>query len=136
MRITFIYRMHTPEARRPLWQYILEASEEQRGNPWVIMGDFNVVLRPSDREGGDRFWHSHNDEFMDCINQAEVQQIPYNGMRLTWHNGQQGPNAIMEKLDWILCNEGFANKWRLAKATFLPMQDSDHNAMVLNLHPK
>ncbi|KAJ6722197.1 hypothetical protein OIU74_006904 [Salix koriyanagi] len=82
--------MHTLEARRPLWQYILEASEEQRGNPWVIMGDFNVMLRPSDREGGDRFWHSHNDEFMDCINQAEVQQIPYNGMRLTRHNGQQG----------------------------------------------
>ncbi|KAB5540601.1 hypothetical protein DKX38_013575 [Salix brachista] len=80
MRISFIYGMHTPEARRPLWHYILEASEEQRENPWVIMGDFNVVLRSSDREGGDRSWHS---EFMDCINQAEVQQIPYNGMRGT-----------------------------------------------------
>ncbi|KAJ6433867.1 hypothetical protein OIU84_017550 [Salix udensis] len=33
-----------------------EASEENKHIPWSIMGDFNAVLRPSDRSGGASAW--------------------------------------------------------------------------------
>ncbi|KAF9661339.1 hypothetical protein SADUNF_Sadunf19G0057800 [Salix dunnii] len=42
--------------RTYLWNYIQEASEDNKHIPWAIMGDFNVVLRPCDRSGGTRDW--------------------------------------------------------------------------------
>ncbi|KAJ6356597.1 hypothetical protein OIU78_004652 [Salix suchowensis] len=133
VRVTFVYGLNNYTARRDLWKYLIEAGEEHRDIPWVILVDFNAILRPSDRDGGSTAWHPQNNEFQDCISQASLQQVPYSGMRLTWHNSQQGENTILKKLDWVFGNNCFSTKWRNAKATFLPRQDSDHSAMILNM---
>ncbi|KAG5223022.1 endonuclease/exonuclease/phosphatase family protein [Salix suchowensis] len=116
-----------------LWNYINRSSEENTNIPWAIMGDFNAILRPSDRSGGANDWQSHHEDFQDCITRSSLQQIPYNGIRLSWHNGQTGRNTIMRKLDWVFGNLTLLTRWPAVRATFLPRHNSDHSAMVLGM---
>lgn len=53
-KLTFVYGFNRYRESIDLWNYIQEASEENKHIPWVIMGDFNPVLRPGDRSGGVR----------------------------------------------------------------------------------
>ncbi|KAJ6397283.1 hypothetical protein OIU84_018239 [Salix udensis] len=101
LTISFIYGRNTPAERGPLWEYLRSRSSSAASSPWIVMGDFNAVLRPSDRHGGDIRWNNNHEEFRTTVCQAGLFQPPYTGVRLTWHNGQQGDNAILKKLDWV-----------------------------------
>ncbi|KAB5573251.1 hypothetical protein DKX38_000445 [Salix brachista] len=131
-RVTFVYGSNSPVERRTLWQYIKATSEANKNNPWIILGDFNVVLRPSDRSGGSTDWGGHHGDFPDCIMHSTLQQLPYTGMHLTWHNGQNNEATIMKKLDWVFGNLPLMISWLNVKANFIPRQASDHSAMVVN----
>ncbi|KAF9663049.1 hypothetical protein SADUNF_Sadunf18G0117800 [Salix dunnii] len=128
-RITFVYGSNSYGDRSSLWQYLSLESISNASIPWVIMGDFNVVLRPSDRSGGINNWHNYHGDFPNCIMQASLQQVPYSSIHLTWHNGQSGVGIIMKKLDWIFRNQSLLVKWLVVRALFMPRQSSDHSAM-------
>ncbi|KAJ6725237.1 hypothetical protein OIU85_023090 [Salix viminalis] len=106
-RITFVYGCNDHVARSSLWHYLQTESLSNASTPWGIMGDFNSVLCPSDRSGGSSHWQSHHQDFPNCIMQSSLQQIPYTGLHLTWHNNQTGEGTIMKKLDWMFGNQAF-----------------------------
>ncbi|KAF9684916.1 hypothetical protein SADUNF_Sadunf03G0000100 [Salix dunnii] len=133
--LTFVYGFNTFGERTDLWRYIKEASEKNSTTPWAILGDFNATLRPSDRSGGSNEWLHHHKDFPDCISGNSLQQVPYNGIHLSWHNGQVGEGTIMKKLDWVFGNLALWISWPAVRATFLPRQVSDHCAMVLRFEP-
>ncbi|KAJ6426862.1 hypothetical protein OIU84_022450 [Salix udensis] len=99
----------------------------------VRMGDFNATLRPEDRYGGDRRWLGHHEEFRSSINHAGLLQPSYTGVRLTWHNGQQGESIILRKLDWVFVNPHLLDKWQHAHTHFATRDHSDHSAMTFTL---
>ena len=41
------------------------------------MGDFNAIMQPGDRSGGDIHWPSYQDDFNKCISHSELLQVPY-----------------------------------------------------------
>ncbi|KAJ6418480.1 hypothetical protein OIU84_001774 [Salix udensis] len=133
LRLTFVYGSNNYVERTALWNYMQTASVDHASIPWAIMGDFNAVLRPIDRSGGSNSWLEHHEEFPECIKKSSLHQIPYSGIRLTWHNGQTGENTIMKKLDWAFGNYAFQVRWQAAKVYFLPRQESDHSAVILRL---
>jgi len=133
LKITFIYGFNTPAERTSLWLYICQESRMSTSIPWILMGDFNAIMRPADRHGGDTTWHHHLDDFNNCIQQAQLLQIPYSGLKYSWHNGQHGDHTIQKKLDWIFCNPCLLTNWPEAHSSFLPRHLSDHSAMTLNL---
>ncbi|KAJ6414220.1 hypothetical protein OIU84_006948 [Salix udensis] len=132
-RLTFVYGSNKPNERADLWSYIHAASDRHHQTPWAILGDFNAILRPSDRSGGSMDWTRQHDAFSDCIMQSSLRQTPYSGIHLTWHNGQEGGGTIMKKLDWVFGNFPLHTTWPAARAVFLPRQNSDHSAMILRL---
>ncbi|KAF9688550.1 hypothetical protein SADUNF_Sadunf01G0000100 [Salix dunnii] len=132
-RITFVYGSNNYGDRIALWQYLGAESISNASIPWSILGDFNAVLRPNDRSGGSSIWQNYHNDFPNCIMGASLQQIPYSGIRFTWHNGQSGEGTIMRKLDWIFGNQSLLVQWPAVRAVFLPRQFSDHSAMVLHL---
>lgn len=133
LKITFIYGYNTPAYRTSLWRYICQESRMSTSISWILMGDFNAIMWPADRHGGDTTWHHHLDDFNDCIQQAQLLQIPYSGLKYSWHNGQHGDHTTQKKLDWIFCNPCLLTNWPEAHSSFLPRHLSDHNAMILNL---
>lgn len=54
---TAIYGLHTIEHRRRPSDG-LKMFDSSCSNPWLIMGDFNAVLKPEDRTGGLLRWMS------------------------------------------------------------------------------
>ena len=103
-------------------------------SPWVLMGDFNAILKLSDRSEGDMNWYGHHHEFSNCIQDTELIQVPFIGPKFSWHNGQQGRHTILKKLDWIFCNPSFLSTWPATHSKFLPRDLSDHSAMIMDLN--
>ena len=98
LRITFVYALNSPTDRRPLWNYLEAEAQACTSTPWLVMGDFNAIMVPHDRMGGDVAWPEHRNEFPNCIHNASLIQVPYDGMRFTWHNGRQGDGTIRRNL--------------------------------------
>ena len=88
-KITVVYGLNTPVGRKLLWEYMLHQAPAFASTPWALMGDFNAILKPSDRSGGDMNWYDHYHEFSNCIQDTELIQVPFTGPKFSWHNGQQ-----------------------------------------------
>ncbi|KAJ6380478.1 hypothetical protein OIU78_027942 [Salix suchowensis] len=135
IRITFVYGRNTPAERRPLWDYISSHSQAFSHNPWILLGDFNSIMHSDQREGGATSWLSHSEDFQKAAYLAQLIVIPYQGLKFTWHNGQNGAQNIQKKLDWVLGNSSLLQCWPSTSATFLPRTVSDHSAAVVMLRP-
>lgn len=46
-----VYASHVPTVRETLWQHLVQLRSTISG-PWLLMGDFNEVLLPSEVRGG------------------------------------------------------------------------------------
>ncbi|KAJ6397269.1 hypothetical protein OIU84_020271 [Salix udensis] len=111
-RITFVYGSNNYNERTSLWQYLGSESLINASTPWSILGDFNAVLRPNDRSGGSTAWLNHHNDFPNCIMEASLQQIPYSGIRFSWHNGQSGEGNYHEEIGiWIFGNQSLLVQW-------------------------
>ena len=130
---SFFYGHNTPVARQEMWEYIKGNGASYKDNPWVLMGDFNATMKPTDSKGGDPIWSRHKQAFGDCMHHAELHTVPYRGIKYTWHNGQQGEDTILKKLDWVIGNTSMAKVWPNATAHFFPRSVSDHSSMMLQL---
>lgn len=131
--VSFFYGYNTPSARQEMWEYIKGSGGIHKDQPWVLMGDFNSTMKPTDNAGGDTSWSSQKQEFSLCLHQAEIHMVPYRGIKYSWHNGQEGENNILKKLDWVFGNTALATAWPNAVAHFSPRSVSDHSSMLLQL---
>ncbi|XP_060210363.1 uncharacterized protein LOC132637268 [Lycium barbarum] len=64
--VTFVYGLHSLEARRPLWADLRQIYSKVIG-PWIILGDFNSVLHADDRVNPDPVHHSKTADFQQCL---------------------------------------------------------------------
>ncbi|KAJ6287964.1 hypothetical protein OIU77_001103 [Salix suchowensis] len=134
-KLTFVYGHNNPSDRKPLWDYIVRTSPLFSNCPWILMGDFNAILQPHNRSGGDSRWLGHHNDFHNATHQAQLFTLPFTGMSLTWTNGQRGDANIQKKLDWVMGNSCALETWPSVHSSFLPRSISDHCAAVLHLMP-
>ncbi|CAN0898705.1 hypothetical protein LINGRAHAP2_LOCUS19863 [Linum grandiflorum] len=93
---TAIYGSPTESLRRVLWSGLGTLASGIDG-PWLIGGDFNAILGPSDKLGGTPFRLSRCREFQDCINICGLMDGGFTSPRFTWTNG-----TVKERLDRVL----------------------------------
>lgn len=63
-------------------------------NPWILMGDFNAMLRLDNKRRGGSFPRRASSDFADCIQDCGLIEIKVRGPQLTWER-----RGISEKLD-------------------------------------
>ncbi|KAJ6889560.1 hypothetical protein NC652_030338 [Populus alba x Populus x berolinensis] len=90
-------------------------------------------MTAGDRVGGDVHWPSYQNDFSSCITQSELLQVPFTGLKYSWHNGQLGSNTIQKKLDWVFGNSCLLSTWPATNAIFQPRSISDHSGIILRL---
>nr|GEW09952.1 RNA-directed DNA polymerase, eukaryota, reverse transcriptase zinc-binding domain protein [Tanacetum cinerariifolium] len=75
------------------------------------------------------------EEFVDCVSNLEVIDLSSSGFFFTWSKNPNNPiPGIMKKLDKIMVNENFLNKFSDAHAIFLPYLTFDHSCgMVFSM---
>ncbi|GJT74636.1 RNA-directed DNA polymerase, eukaryota, reverse transcriptase zinc-binding domain protein [Tanacetum coccineum] len=132
--ISFIYASNSISERRYLWRNLMMQKEVVNGWPWILMGDFNVTLKIDEHSSGGSTMTSEIGEFRDAVNSLEIEDICSAGFHYTWTKSLKNPsNNILKKLDKIMMNEEFLNKFAKAHGIFLPYLISDHSPSMLTI---
>lgn len=64
--VSIVCGYNTFEKRKQLWEDLKEINQRIT-IPWIIIGDFNVVLQLQDRKHGNPVTKSETHDFTDCI---------------------------------------------------------------------
>ncbi|KAI9174132.1 hypothetical protein LWI28_012433 [Acer negundo] len=72
------------------------------------------------------------EEFVDCLQVSELDDLRFSGFLHTWCN-KRGDGCISKKLDRVLVNNEWLVKFEHSEAMFLPPSISDHCPSVIKL---
>ncbi|VVB06152.1 unnamed protein product [Arabis nemorensis] len=132
-----IYASNHVDSRRELWLelVVLSDSNELRGKPWIVLGDFNQVLHPTEHSK----YSSVNvnrriREFCNCLLEADLRDLNFRGNTYTWWN-KRTAKPVAKKLDRILVNDQWNVDFPSAVATFGSPDFSDHASLSVVLDP-
>ena len=123
--VSFIYGSNCRIERRTLWSELEACSVSQQviNTPWIILGDFNEILHPSEHSKTDQLSFSRGlRDFKDCVDSTALFDLPYCGSSFTWSNGH-----ISKKLDRILTNAAWLQKCPESIGVFGVPGISDHS---------
>ncbi|WMV24107.1 hypothetical protein MTR67_017492 [Solanum verrucosum] len=77
-RITSVYARCNSMERLELWEDI-EAVADSIIEPWLVGGDFNVILNAEEKLGGLPFTHAEASDFAHCINNCALSELKSKG---------------------------------------------------------
>ncbi|GJT77731.1 putative RNA-directed DNA polymerase [Tanacetum coccineum] len=104
-----------------------------KDKPWLLMGDFNVILDPSKRSAGSSSFMSDMEDFRDCLGEIGVEDLVMSGLKFTWNKSPGKTDGLLKKLDRVMSNLDFMEKFVNANALFLPFVASDHTPVVVEI---
>ncbi|GJU59398.1 RNA-directed DNA polymerase, eukaryota, reverse transcriptase zinc-binding domain protein [Tanacetum coccineum] len=111
---SFIYASNYGGERRDLWKDLDLYSRITKGQPWVIMRDFNVTLKIDEHSASGSFITQDMQEFSDYINNIDVEDICYSGLHYTWIKSPKNPQtSVLKHLDRVMINDDFMIEYSL-----------------------
>lgn len=106
--LTVVYDEGTIAKRRLLWSGIEAIRYSSNETDWLMIGDFNEIWHPSERQGRGVYDRTRPDEFESAIGgSTEIEAI---GGTYTWANGT-GSQHTRSKLDRALGNTHWIARW-------------------------
>lgn len=107
--VTSVYAKCDATQRGELWEALQQVAE---GNnlPWLVGGDFNVILNQKEKLWG-------------------LNDMGFSGSKYTWWNGRTGEACIYERLDRVLCNQMLLDILPSCEVTHLIRHGSDHDPL-------
>ena len=119
-KVTFVYGYHSIAARRSLW-YDLSCWNPLC--PWMVLGDFNPILSPSDKHNGEPVSNYETSDFRTCCSNLGLQDANYSGNHYSWTNG-----TVWSKLDRVLVNPQWSSLQQHTQVHFdTPGAFTDHS---------
>ncbi|KAL0445013.1 UNVERIFIED_CONTAM: hypothetical protein Slati_2224000 [Sesamum latifolium] len=117
--------------RRALWDTIIQLSSSCASHPWLVLGDFNVVLDRSEVSGAAVFQEDASGEFHQCLMQVGLTTLPLKGASLSWHNIRDGEASIWKRLDRVVANDVWFERWPSQYYLSTTPRTSDHSPVIL-----
>ena len=93
--ISFVYALNKVVERRPLWRDLCRFSSSI-DLPWILLGDFNVVLKGEEKANGLPVTQYEVKDFQECCYETGVEDLRFTGLFYTWTN-----NSVWSKLDCV-----------------------------------
>ncbi|KAL4192902.1 hypothetical protein AMTRI_Chr06g174300 [Amborella trichopoda] len=103
--------------------------------PWVIMGDFNVVLLSFEKLEGNLRNRTSCEGFANFVNFLDLIQPNNEGMRFSWTNNRKGDKNIKALLQRCLVNQRFLDLHENASWKVLQRISLDHSPITLESFP-
>ncbi|XP_040991189.1 uncharacterized protein LOC121238375 [Juglans microcarpa x Juglans regia] len=130
-KASFVYAKCTYVQRRELWA---DLEKESNGTePWLITGDFNIIVSDEERQGGRPRPLVAMEEFNFWIHSCGLLELKYLGKRFSWCNGHVGRDRSWARLDRSLVVQNFVQAFPDSFMRYLPRTSSDHALMVISL---
>ncbi|KAJ0038425.1 hypothetical protein Pint_22742 [Pistacia integerrima] len=127
---SIVYEANDCMSRHDLWKNLISHKLLVRDSPWIIMGEFNVILNSWESLGGNSNITTSIRDFRDCVNTLEVEDISQAGIMFTWNGKSHDENGIFKKLDRVMGNSLFSTKFLRVSTFFYPRGVSDHSILV------
>ncbi|XP_031256491.1 uncharacterized protein LOC116114486 [Pistacia vera] len=124
--------MNNVGKRKELWKELIHHANVSHCEPWGIIGDFNVVRFAGEKKGGSNQWNSQCEEFNDMCKEADIDDLNSIGSFFTWNNRGELNRRIWCKLDKVMCNEHWSNRFPNSFTSFLTPGILDHCSMVVD----
>ncbi|GJW02174.1 RNA-directed DNA polymerase, eukaryota, reverse transcriptase zinc-binding domain protein [Tanacetum coccineum] len=129
-----IYASNSGVERKKLWRDLEVQKTVTAGYPWVILGDFNVTLQTGEHSSGSSTLTGDMIDFQECVNNIELDDLHCEGFYYTWTKSLKNPQCrTLKKLDRIMVNEAFMDKFQNAYGVFLTYMISDHSPIILRI---
>lgn len=133
---SFVYGTNLRHERVDLWNQLKEMASNSplRSTPWLVLGDFNQTLLPSEQSRRDEFdiFSEGSRELRDCLSSCALLDLTAQGPIYTWWN-HQSINPIAEKLDRMLGNEHWFIQFPRFISIFQEPLFSDHTSCCIRL---
>lgn len=100
---TIVYGFNSIDLRKPLCSDLRNIGQNVN-LPWIICGDFNAVLHPTDRIFGFTITLAEIKDYSECIHDLMLNELSWKGEYYTWTNKQLGAARICSKIDTAFGN--------------------------------
>ncbi|KAL0291296.1 UNVERIFIED_CONTAM: LINE-1 reverse transcriptase [Sesamum radiatum] len=121
---TFIYAKCYRNPRRNLWEELVKLSNQDV--PWIVEGDFNVILHLNENQGGDIQRMGPMEDFYDMMTDTGLIDAGFEGEPFTWTN-----KRVWRRLDRVLYSKEWAEIFNITRVAHLPRRLSDHHPFAL-----
>ncbi|XP_011101576.1 uncharacterized protein LOC105179635 [Sesamum indicum] len=101
-------------------------------NPWLVGGDFNAVHDLNEVCGISGDIRIAMEDFNNGIQEAELLPLPMQGEWYTWHNRSTTTRSLWKRLDRILINDRWLERFPTSSYHSLLPRTSDHSPLVLH----
>jgi len=105
--------------------------QNRKTSIWLIFGDFNLILKSSEKIGGNGIDYHHTNLFNRTLNKCDLIDLGYKGDQFTWANNQNNNDHIKERLDRFCANSNWVNFFPRFCNYHLLRYTSDHNPIML-----
>ncbi|KAI3463157.1 hypothetical protein Pfo_019820 [Paulownia fortunei] len=123
--VTSVYAKCNASDRKELWDELKIIVDESDSKPWLVGGDFNVILDPHEKKGNSILNTTAMNDFRDMITYCGLIDAGYEGQYFTWTN-----KRVWERLDRILYSDAWLHTFQSTKVTHLPRTWSDHAPLL------
>ncbi|KAL0292061.1 UNVERIFIED_CONTAM: hypothetical protein Sradi_7004700 [Sesamum radiatum] len=95
------------------------------------LGDFNAVIDDSEVNGRAADTTASMTEFRNCIMTTGLIHLPFTGCPYSWHNCSEGSRSLWKRLDRMLVNEAWLDKWPESAYLVALPSTSDHSPLII-----
>ncbi|KAL0302125.1 UNVERIFIED_CONTAM: hypothetical protein Scaly_3043700 [Sesamum calycinum] len=117
--------------RRNLWATLHNLADNISEEPWLVLGDFNAVIDDSEVNGRAADTTASMTEFRNCIMTTGLIHLPFTGCPYSWHNCSEGSRSLWKRLDRMLVNEAWLDKWPDSAYLVALPSTSDHSPLII-----
>lgn len=130
---TAIYGYWNKISRKPLWESFYHNSLNWT-EPWLIAGDFNVILKPDERHSKKTVRASDVEDFNNFCNDLGFVDTSSHGVHFTWNNKKGDQRS---KIDRVMVNDAWRENDWICHTEFMPRAFfSDHSASLTTCFSK
>ncbi|XP_075075955.1 uncharacterized protein LOC107802716 [Nicotiana tabacum] len=122
---TFVYAKCSSFERLELWDNLYYIASDME-LPWVVVGDFNVVLHEDENIGGRPVHPPDYEDFAFCANSCGVFDLGYKGSPFTLWNSKPNVECIFKRLDRVFVKLPFQNLFSTIDVEYLIWTGSDY----------
>ncbi|KAI5423833.1 hypothetical protein KIW84_030161 [Lathyrus oleraceus] len=128
---TMIYAFNQVEHRKTLWSK-LESLGSNMDRPWVVIGDFNNVLKEEDRIGGQPVSYAEYRDLDEMMHNVSLFENVSKGSYFTWSN-KHTQGIIHSRIDRMVSNIQWLQKYPDAVVENLAPNISDHTPVKVSV---
>ncbi|KAL2939928.1 hypothetical protein RDABS01_001310 [Bienertia sinuspersici] len=101
--------------------------------PCLCIGDFNLLLNPSEKKGGGGFNFQEAEILQDLMTTCNLLDLGFIGHEFTWSNNRGGEEHIQERLDRCLVTQDWKELYPGASVSHLDKRKSDHLPLLVSI---